>query len=47
MELYLWLIASVLAICGITAFVNGKIPLGVVLIVLALLVGPTGVSVFT
>jgi uncharacterized membrane protein len=43
----LWLIAVVLVIAGIVALVRGAIAYGVVLIIVGLLVGPGGVSVFT
>lgn len=42
----LWLIAAVLVIWGIVTIVRGAPLLGVVLIVLGLLVGPGGVSIF-
>jgi hypothetical protein len=47
MDFVLWLIAVVLVITGIVALVRGAIAFGVVLIVVGLLVGPGGVSVFT
>lgn len=43
----LWLIAVVLVIWGIVTLVRGGVLMGVVLIVLGLLVGPGGVSLFT
>ena len=46
MELILWLIAVVLVIYGIVTIVRGNVILGIVLIVLGLLVGPGGVSLF-
>jgi hypothetical protein len=42
----LWLIAVVLVIWGIVSLVRGEALTGVVLIVVGLLVGPGGVSVF-
>ena len=42
----LWLIAVVLVIAGIVAIVRGGLVLGIVLIVVGLLVGPGGVSIF-
>jgi hypothetical protein len=42
----LWIIAAVLVIAGIVNIVRGGIIVGVVLIVLGLLVGPGGVSIF-
>ena len=43
----LWIIAAVLVIAGIVAIVRGAILWGIVLIVVGLLVGPGGVSIFT
>ncbi len=42
----LWIIAAVLVIAGIVNIVRGGIIVGIVLIVLGLLVGPGGVSIF-
>jgi hypothetical protein len=42
----LWLIAVVLVIWGIVQLARGEALLGVLLIVVGLLVGPGGVSVF-
>ncbi len=47
MAFILWLIAVVLVIGGIVTLVRGQILFGIVLIVVGLLVGPGGVSVFT
>jgi len=46
MTLILFLIAAVLVIYGIITIVRGGVALGAVLIVLGLLVGPGGVSLF-
>jgi len=46
MEFILWLIAVVLVISGIVTLVRGGIAAGIVLIVLGLLIGPGGVSLF-
>jgi hypothetical protein len=43
----LWIIAAVLVVAGIVALIRGSILVGVVLIVLGLLVGPGGVSLFS
>ncbi len=43
----LWIIAAVLVIAGIVSLVRGAVVAGIVLIVLGLLVGPGGVSVFS
>lgn len=47
MELLLWIIAVVLVVAGIVAIVRKEIVWGIVLIVIGLLVGPGGVSIFT
>ena len=46
MTFILWLIAVVLVIAGILAIVRSQVLWGVVLIILGLLVGPGGVSIF-
>lgn len=46
MHTILWLIAVVLVISGIVTIIRGGLLWGVVLIVLGLLVGPGGVSIF-
>ena len=43
----LWIIAVVLVIAGIVMIFRSSLVLGIVLIVLGLLVGPGGVSIFT
>lgn len=47
MEFLLWLIAVVLVIAGIVALFRRQLLWGIVLIIVGLLVGPGGVSVFT
>ncbi|MET0627301.1 MAG: GPGG-motif small membrane protein [Acidimicrobiia bacterium] len=47
MEFILWIIAVILVISGIVALVRGAVMYGIVLIVVGLLVGPGGVSLFT
>lgn len=47
MNLVLWIIAVVLIIWGIMNLTRGAVLAGIALIVLGLLVGPGGVSVFT
>jgi hypothetical protein len=42
----LWLIAVVLVIAGIVTILRGSLLFGIVLIVVGLLVGPGGVSIF-
>ena len=46
MTFILWLIAVVLVIWGIVTLVRGGVLMGIVLIVVGLLVGPAGVSIF-
>ena len=47
MEFILWLIAVILVIAGIVTIVRGAVLYGIVLIIVGLLVGPGGVSLFT
>ena len=46
MGLLLWIIAAILAIVGIVQLLQGQIIFGIVLIVLACMVGPGGYSIF-
>jgi hypothetical protein len=46
MHTILWLIAVVLVIAGIVTIIRGGLLMGIVLIVVGLLVGPGGVSIF-
>ncbi|MER5453178.1 GPGG-motif small membrane protein [Micromonospora sp. NPDC002389] len=46
MELILWILAVVLVVSGILALFRRQILWGIVLIVVGLLVGPGGVSIF-
>jgi hypothetical protein len=43
----LWILAVVLVIAGIFAIIRKQVIWGVVLIIVGLLVGPGGVSIFT
>jgi hypothetical protein len=43
----LWLIAAILVIWGIVSLVRGQVMMGAILIIVGLLVGPGGVSIFT
>lgn len=45
-EFLFWLIAVVVFIYGLVIAIRGQILLGIVLCVLALLIGPGGVTVF-
>jgi len=47
MALILWIIAVALVLSGIGAILKKKMVYGAVLIVLGLLIGPGGVSIFT
>jgi hypothetical protein len=47
MAFVLWILAVILVISGIVTIVRGGLLLGVVLIIVGLLVGPGGVSLFT
>ncbi|HET8603036.1 MAG TPA: GPGG-motif small membrane protein [Marmoricola sp.] len=46
MDFILWIIAVILVIAGIVTIIRGGILWGIVLIVVGLLVGPGGVSIF-
>lgn len=47
LTILLWVIAVVLVVAGIVALVRRQVLWGIVLIVVGLLVGPGGVSIFT
>ncbi|GAB3838012.1 GPGG-motif small membrane protein [Kribbella italica] len=47
MTLVLLIIAAILVISGIVSLVRGQLLMGIALIVIGLLVGPGGVSIFT
>ncbi len=47
MEFILWLIAVALVIFGIVKIVNRDVLFGIILIILGLLIGPFGVSLFS
>jgi hypothetical protein len=47
MTFVLWLIAVILVIAGIVSMLRGAVLAGILLVVVGLLVGPGGVSVFT
>ena len=47
MAFVLWLIAAFLVISGIVTLVRGQVAVGLALVIVGLLVGPGGVSVFT
>ena len=47
MATILWILAVILVIAGVLAIVRRQLLWGIVLIVVGLLVGPGGVSIFT
>jgi hypothetical protein len=47
MSTLLWIIAVVLVIAGVFAILRKQLVWGIVLIIVGLLVGPGGVSIFT
>lgn len=47
MSFILWIIAVVLVVAGIIALTRKQMTQGIVLIIVGLLVGPGGVSLFT
>lgn len=47
MALVLWILAVILVVSGIFSLIRGQMLWGIVLIVVGLLVGPGGVSLFT
>ena len=47
MAFVLWIVAVILVVSGIVAIVRKELLWGVVLVVVGLLVGPGGVSLFT
>ena len=42
----LWIIAAILVIAGIVTLLRGGVIAGIVLIIIGLLIGPGGVSIF-
>ena len=47
MEILLWILAVVLVVSGVLALVRSQVLWGIVLIVVGLLVGPGGASMFS
>jgi hypothetical protein len=47
MAFLLWILAVILVVAGIVALVRKQVLYGIVLIIVGLLVGPGGVSIFT
>jgi hypothetical protein len=46
MTLLLWILALLIGIWGVVTLIRGQVLLGIILIIVAFLVGPGGVSVF-
>lgn len=47
MTFILWILAVILVVWGIVTLVRGGVLMGIVLIIVGLLIGPGGVSIFT
>ncbi len=47
MTLLLWILAVILVVSGILSIIRSQVLWGIVLIVVGLLVGPGGTSIFT
>ena len=47
MEFLLWILAVILVVAGIAAVIRRQVLYGAALVILGLLVGPGGVSIFT
>lgn len=47
LHLILWLIAVVLVVYGIVRAVRGDVLVGIVIVIVGLLIGPGGVSIFS
>ncbi|MCU7722933.1 MULTISPECIES: GPGG-motif small membrane protein [Micromonosporaceae] len=47
MDVLLWILAVILVVAGILALFRRQLLWGIVLIIVGLLVGPGGVSIFT
>ena len=47
MATLLWILAVILVVAGIFSLIRGQMLWGIVLIIVGLLVGPGGVSLFT
>lgn len=46
MAMLLWILAVLIGIWGVVTLIRGQVLLGIILIVVAFLVGPGGVSIF-
>ena len=47
MAFILWILAVILVVAGVVSLIRGQLIAGIALIVVGLLVGPGGVSIFT
>ena len=47
LSLILWILAVILVVSGIVGLLRGELRWGIVLIIVGLLVGPGGVSIYT
>ena len=47
MAMLLWILAVLIGIWGVVTLIRGQVLLGIILIIVAFLVGPGGVSLFT
>ena len=47
MTMLLWILAVLIGIWGVVTLIRGQVLLGIILIIVAFLVGPGGVSVFS
>jgi hypothetical protein len=47
MTMLLWILAVLIGIWGVVTLIRGQVLMGIVLIIVAFLVGPGGVSIFT
>ena len=47
MATLLWIVAAMLVIAGVVSLLRGQLVAGILLIVVGLVVGPGGVSIFT
>jgi hypothetical protein len=46
MAMLLWILAVLIGIRGVVTLIRGQVLMGIILIVVAFLVGPGGVSIF-
>ena len=47
MAMLLWILAVLIGIWGVVTLIRDQVLLGIILIIVAFLVGPGGVSIFT